>query len=244
MKIKVSESWGHWEDRDLHRTAPARRVMGEAAELHFDANGGYTRKQAVRMAAAMTRPAHGRPPGRCPPTRAWAAASPGCNRTPVGGSGGSARAPARRTSPAAPPGAPVQLRLPSLGSGQPFQFAVAGPPYPRPHAVVGEDLQAVDIVDNLAVRLCRRTARVVADQPADGAVRMGGGPVPVLQAVLGQLPVQVVQDNARLDHAAPVLQVHRKQTVAVLALVHHHREVAALAGQARAAPTGQPPSAG
>ncbi|MFE4582711.1 hypothetical protein [Streptomyces chartreusis] len=71
MKIKVSESWGRCEDRDLHRTASARHVMGEAAELHFDANGGYTRKQAVRMAAAMTRPAHGRPPGRCPPTRAW-----------------------------------------------------------------------------------------------------------------------------------------------------------------------------
>ncbi|MFG2637974.1 enolase C-terminal domain-like protein [Streptomyces sp. NPDC048362] len=53
VKIKVAESWGRHETRDLHRTRLARRVVGEAAELYVDANGGYTRKQAVRMAAAM-----------------------------------------------------------------------------------------------------------------------------------------------------------------------------------------------
>jgi L-alanine-DL-glutamate epimerase-like enolase superfamily enzyme len=40
VKIKVAESW--------------RRTVGNAAELYVDANGGYTRKQAVRMAAALT----------------------------------------------------------------------------------------------------------------------------------------------------------------------------------------------
>lgn len=54
MKIKVAESWGCCEANDLHRTALARRVVGDAAGLHVDANGGHTRKQAVRMAAAMT----------------------------------------------------------------------------------------------------------------------------------------------------------------------------------------------
>ncbi|MEU3936412.1 enolase C-terminal domain-like protein [Streptomyces sp. NPDC029044] len=53
VKIKVAESWGRREARDLHRTALARRAVGDAAELYVDANGGYTRKQAVRMAAAM-----------------------------------------------------------------------------------------------------------------------------------------------------------------------------------------------
>ncbi|MFF5343526.1 enolase C-terminal domain-like protein [Streptomyces althioticus] len=52
VKIKVAESWGREEVRDLHRTALARRVVGDTAELYVDANGGYTRKQAVRMAAA------------------------------------------------------------------------------------------------------------------------------------------------------------------------------------------------
>jgi L-alanine-DL-glutamate epimerase-like enolase superfamily enzyme len=53
VKIKVAESWGRCEARDLHRTRLARRVVGETAELYVDANGGYTRKQAVRMAARM-----------------------------------------------------------------------------------------------------------------------------------------------------------------------------------------------
>ncbi|MFD7711422.1 enolase C-terminal domain-like protein [Streptomyces sp. NPDC059786] len=52
VKIKIGESWGRCERRDLHRTALARRVIGDAAELYVDANGGYTRKQAVRMGAA------------------------------------------------------------------------------------------------------------------------------------------------------------------------------------------------
>jgi L-alanine-DL-glutamate epimerase-like enolase superfamily enzyme len=52
VKIKIAESWGRHEARDLHRTLLARRAVGDAAELYVDANGGYTRKQAVRVAAA------------------------------------------------------------------------------------------------------------------------------------------------------------------------------------------------
>ncbi len=52
VKIKIGESWGRREARDLHRTRLARRVVGDGAELYVDANGGYTRKQAVRVAAA------------------------------------------------------------------------------------------------------------------------------------------------------------------------------------------------
>jgi L-alanine-DL-glutamate epimerase-like enolase superfamily enzyme len=53
VKIKIGESWGANEARDLARIAFARRVIGPGAELYVDANGGYTRKQAVRMARAM-----------------------------------------------------------------------------------------------------------------------------------------------------------------------------------------------
>ncbi|WP_030862441.1 enolase C-terminal domain-like protein [Streptomyces sp. NRRL S-37] len=53
VKIKVAESWGRDESRDLHRTVLARRTVGDTAELYVDANGGYTRKQAVRMAASL-----------------------------------------------------------------------------------------------------------------------------------------------------------------------------------------------
>jgi L-alanine-DL-glutamate epimerase-like enolase superfamily enzyme len=52
VKIKVGESWGSREDRDLARAELARDTVGGDVELYVDANGGYTRKQAVRMAAA------------------------------------------------------------------------------------------------------------------------------------------------------------------------------------------------
>lgn len=50
VKIKIGESWGREEARDLHRIARARRSIGDGTELYVDANGAYTRKQAVRVA--------------------------------------------------------------------------------------------------------------------------------------------------------------------------------------------------
>lgn len=54
VKIKIGESWGAEPQRDLARIAFARQVIGPDVELYVDANGGYRRKQAVRMARAMT----------------------------------------------------------------------------------------------------------------------------------------------------------------------------------------------
>ena len=53
MKIKIGESWGTDTRRDLARVALARQVVGDDVELYVDANGGYTRKQAVRMGRAF-----------------------------------------------------------------------------------------------------------------------------------------------------------------------------------------------
>jgi L-alanine-DL-glutamate epimerase-like enolase superfamily enzyme len=53
VKIKIGESWGSDVDRDLDRIAFARKVIGPHVELYVDANGGYSRKQAVRVAHAM-----------------------------------------------------------------------------------------------------------------------------------------------------------------------------------------------
>ena len=53
VKIKIGESWGHEVGRDLSRIAQAREVIGDDAELYVDANGGYTRKQAIRVAHRM-----------------------------------------------------------------------------------------------------------------------------------------------------------------------------------------------
>lgn len=51
VKIKVGESFGANEARDLDRMRQARSVIGPDNELYVDANGGYTRKQAVRLMA-------------------------------------------------------------------------------------------------------------------------------------------------------------------------------------------------
>jgi L-alanine-DL-glutamate epimerase-like enolase superfamily enzyme len=53
VKIKIGESWGHNPRRDLERIRLARRTIGPDAQLFVDANGGYTRGQAVRMARSM-----------------------------------------------------------------------------------------------------------------------------------------------------------------------------------------------
>ncbi len=52
VKIKIGESWGTDEARDLSRMRQARQVIGPQAQLFVDANGGYGRKQAIRLAHA------------------------------------------------------------------------------------------------------------------------------------------------------------------------------------------------
>jgi L-alanine-DL-glutamate epimerase-like enolase superfamily enzyme len=48
-KIKIGESWGTAEDRDLARMRQVRERVGADVALMVDANGGYTAKQAVRV---------------------------------------------------------------------------------------------------------------------------------------------------------------------------------------------------
>ncbi len=50
VKIKIGESWGTNPARDLTRLRQAREIIGDGVELYADANGGYTRKQAIRVA--------------------------------------------------------------------------------------------------------------------------------------------------------------------------------------------------
>ena len=52
VKIKIGESWGGDPRRDLDRIAQARDIIGADTELFVDANGGYGRKQAIRVMSA------------------------------------------------------------------------------------------------------------------------------------------------------------------------------------------------
>ena len=49
VKIKIGQAWGTAPERDLARMRQAREVIGEGTELFVDANGAYTRKQAIRV---------------------------------------------------------------------------------------------------------------------------------------------------------------------------------------------------
>ncbi|MDN3021926.1 enolase C-terminal domain-like protein [Streptomyces sp. S.PB5] len=53
VKMKIGESWGRAVPRDLARVRAARQVIGSRAELYVDANGAYTRKQAVRVGGVL-----------------------------------------------------------------------------------------------------------------------------------------------------------------------------------------------
>lgn len=53
VKIKIGEDRGGAVLRDVARVREARRVIGPGAELYVDANGAYTRKQAVRVGRAL-----------------------------------------------------------------------------------------------------------------------------------------------------------------------------------------------
>ncbi|WP_067173670.1 enolase C-terminal domain-like protein [Microtetraspora niveoalba] len=53
VKLKIGESWGTREDRDLQRVRQARDAIGSGAELYVDANGAYTPKQAIRLGRVM-----------------------------------------------------------------------------------------------------------------------------------------------------------------------------------------------
>jgi L-alanine-DL-glutamate epimerase-like enolase superfamily enzyme len=52
VKIKIGESWGTKESRDLSRLRLAREIIGPETELYADANGAYSAKQAIRVARA------------------------------------------------------------------------------------------------------------------------------------------------------------------------------------------------
>ncbi|MEV0126508.1 enolase C-terminal domain-like protein [Streptomyces sp. NPDC050703] len=53
VKIKIGEAWGRAAARDVSRVRTAREVIGPQAELYVDANGAYTRKQAVRVGRVL-----------------------------------------------------------------------------------------------------------------------------------------------------------------------------------------------
>ncbi len=133
----------------------------------------------------------------------------------------------------------VDLREPATAGDDAGALVGRGGADPGALSVVGEDLQAPDVVDGLAVGLGGGAAGVVADHAAERAVAVGGGFGAELELVAGEVPVEFVQDDAGLHHAGAPLRVDGEHTGAVLAPVDHHGGVGGLSGQARAAAPGE-----
>jgi L-alanine-DL-glutamate epimerase-like enolase superfamily enzyme len=53
VKIKIGESWGTNQARDLQRVRQTRDTVGPHVDVYVDANGGYTREVATRVASAL-----------------------------------------------------------------------------------------------------------------------------------------------------------------------------------------------
>jgi L-alanine-DL-glutamate epimerase-like enolase superfamily enzyme len=53
VKLKVGTAWGTRPRRDLERVARVRQALADEVELYVDANGGYARKQAIRLGRAF-----------------------------------------------------------------------------------------------------------------------------------------------------------------------------------------------
>ena len=53
VKMKIGTRWGSEPGRDVERVGKVRAAIGDAAELFVDANGAYTRKQAVQLSGAF-----------------------------------------------------------------------------------------------------------------------------------------------------------------------------------------------
>src|SRR5690606_7966697 len=117
----------------------------------------------------------------------------------------------------------------------PLVLLVVGGADPHAGAVVGEDLQADHVVGGLAVQLRGGAAGVVADHAAERAVGVGGRAWAEHQADRRELPVELVQHDARLDHTGAGPLVDGDEAVAVLRPVDDDTGVAGLTGQAGAA---------
>ena len=136
------------------------------------------------------------------------------------------------------PQPPVDLRAPPALGLDGGVLLLGRRPHPHPQAVVGEHLEAADVVGDLAERLRGRPAGVVADHPAERAADVRRGLRAEDQAA-GQGGVEVVELDAGLDDAGARVLVDRHDPRAVLRPVDHHGGVAALPGEARAAAAGE-----
>ena len=134
---------------------------------------------------------------------------------------------------------PVDLSAAAPCRDDGVELGGAGGADPDAQAVVGQHLQLLDVLGGAARHHRVRPTRVVADHAAQRAVVVGGGIGPEHELRLRGRSLQRVEDRARQHTRAAGDRIDLQHPVQVFADVDHHGDVAALAGQAGAAPAGQ-----
>ena len=129
----------------------------------------------------------------------------------------------------------VDLAAPATLADDALQFVVAGAPDRHAHAVVGQHVERDHVVDRLAAHDGVHAARIVADHAAERVVRMRRRVRRERQVMRLGGVAQVVEHDARLDARELALGIELDDAVQVLGEVDDDRDVAALAGEARAA---------
>ena len=104
------------------------------------------------------------------------------------------------------------------------------------HRAVGEgSVHRQRVVAHGAVAQRAAAAGIVAGHAADGGARRGGDIDREPQAMFSELPVEVVQDDSRLDHTASIFDVERDDAVQVFREIDDDAVIDGLAALRRAA---------
>lgn len=111
------------------------------------------------------------------------------------------------------------------GGDDTAEFVLARAADAHTAAVVGKNVEFLDIVDGFACHYRMHTAGVVADHPTDRAVLVGRGVGSESQAVLFRGVVEVVTNNSGLDTGEPVDGVKREEPVQALGKLDHHGDI-------------------
>jgi hypothetical protein len=136
--------------------------------------------------------------------------------------------------------APVDVGAAATGGEDAVVLVVGGRADPHADAVVRENLEAMHVGGGGPAPLRGGSAGVVADHPAYRAVVVGGRLGAEDQPAMGTgLLVELVEDDTGLHDREAAVSVDRLHRGEVLGEVHHHGDVAALAGEAGAATAGE-----
>ena len=104
------------------------------------------------------------------------------------------------------------------------------------HRAVGKGcVHRQRVIAHGAVAQRAAAAGIVAGHAADGGARRGGDIDRKPQAMFSELPVEVIQHDSRLDHAASIFDVERDDAVQVLGEIDDDAVIDGLAALRRAA---------